>query len=140
MKSKMNLWLLDVLKANTGDYGKRKGVGTELLSGTGNGMIRPPCGRNRFPTLFWELRDLRIWPFLDHLGCWRMRALFHESLLSTSGTTCAAAEVCTTAWRKYPPHVPRNLCARASQLSLYCSMRHTQHLRCLKDREAVDDP
>jgi hypothetical protein len=46
---------------------------------------------------------------------------------------------CTRAWFKHSPHVPRNLCARACQLSLYCSLRHTQHLSCLKDRETVDD-
>ena len=62
-----------------------------------------------------------------------------RSLLSTRRTTCAAAEMYTTAWCKHSPHVPRNLCARACQLSLDCSLRHTQHLSCLKDRETVDD-
>ena len=62
-----------------------------------------------------------------------------SSTLSTTRTACAAVEVYTTTWCEHSPHVPRNLCARPRQLSLYCSLRHTQHLGCLKDRETVDD-
>jgi hypothetical protein len=69
----------------------------------------------------------------------RQSPLFHEVLLSASRTTCAAAEVNTPAWRKHSPHVPRNHCARACHPSLYCSLRHTQRLGCLKDRKTVDD-
>src|ERR1700758_3471760 len=58
---------------------------------------------------------------------------------STSRTTWAAADVCTTPWYKRSPHVPRNLCTSTCQPSLYCSLRDTQHLSCLKNRETVDD-
>ena len=140
MKSKMNLCLLDVPKSNAGDYDKRKSVGTELLSSTGNGMVRSAVrtesishfvlGSSGSPNLALP----RSSGLLDDPGRRSRR-----SPLSTSRTTCTDSEVCTTAWRKHPPHVARNLCARACQLSLYCSVRHTQHLRCLEDRETVDD-
>ena len=55
MKSKMNLCLLDVPKSNTDSHAKRKSVGTELLSSTGNGMILLRfAGGIKFPTLFRE--------------------------------------------------------------------------------------
>jgi hypothetical protein len=52
----MNLCQLDVPKSNTGGHAKRKSVGTELLSSSGNGMILPRCaGGIKFSTLFCEL-------------------------------------------------------------------------------------
>jgi hypothetical protein len=41
----------------------------------------------------------------------------------------------TGSWFERSLHVPRKLLSRACQLSLYCSLRHSQHLGCLKDRE-----
>jgi len=59
MKSKMNLCLLDVPQSNAGGHAKRKSVGTELLSSTGNGMILPLClGGIYFPLCFRNLSGM----------------------------------------------------------------------------------
>src|SRR6202035_4359136 len=42
-------------------------------------------------------------------------------------------------WFESSLHVPRKVCSRACQPRLYCSLRHSQHLGCLKDRETVRD-
>ncbi len=45
----------------------------------------------------------------------------------------------TGSWFERSLHVPRKLLSRACQLSLYCSVRQSQNLGCLKDRETVHD-
>jgi len=46
----------------------------------------------------------------------------------------------TRLWFERSLHVPRKLCSRACQLSLYGSVRQSQNLGCLKDRETAHDP
>ena len=45
----------------------------------------------------------------------------------------------TGSWFERSLHVPRKLLSRACQLSLYCSVRQSQNLGCLNDRETVHD-
>src|ERR1700690_3188461 len=45
----------------------------------------------------------------------------------------------TRSWFESSLHVPRKVGSRARQLSLHCSLWHSQHLGCLKDRETVRD-
>ncbi len=45
----------------------------------------------------------------------------------------------TRSWFESSLHVPRKVCSRACHLSLYGSLRYSQHLGCLKDRETVRD-
>jgi len=46
---------------------------------------------------------------------------------------------CTRPWFESSLHVPRKICSRTCQPSLYCSLRHSQQLGCLKYRETVHD-